>query len=116
MGRIGRQKIKLIEEANKRNLGLIKEDLGKSYNPIEEALDTIKGNPEQYSIENIAKELDNQTYEVLGLSPFQALKGYRIKKISMNVWGLFDKRVRDLEVAQLNVNEKKEIVDFKMKQ
>ena len=34
----------------------------------------------------------------------------------MNVWGLFDKRVRDKEVAQLTVNEKKEIVDFKMKQ
>jgi hypothetical protein len=105
-----------IEEANKRNLGLIKEDLGKSYNAIKEALRTIKENPKQHSIENISKELDNQTYVILGLSPFQALKGYIIKKISMNVWGLFDKRVRDKEVAQLTVNEKKEIVDFKMKQ
>ena len=111
MGRIEEQKIKLIEEANKRNLGLIKEDLGKS---IEEALGTIKGNPEQYPIENISKELDNQTYVILGLPPFQALKGYIIKNISDIIWGLYDKHVRDHKVAELKINQKGQVIDFKM--
>lgn len=94
---------------------ILKEDVGNYYVSIEEALGIIKRNPQEYPIDHIAKELGNQTYEVLGLSPFQALKGYRIKKISMFVWGLFDKRVRDQQVAQLKVNDKREIVDFKIR-
>ena len=102
--------IKLTESDLERLVNrILKED---EFDPIEDALEQLKGN--KTPIENIAKELGNQTYEILGLPPFKALKGYRIKQISSFVWGLYDKRVRDHEVAKLKINQKGQVIDFKM--
>tara|TARA_Y100001937_G_C7072044_1_gene308890 strand:+ start:749 stop:1093 length:345 start_codon:yes stop_codon:yes gene_type:complete len=85
-----------------------------NFDPIENALERMKGEPKAYPIEDIAKKLSTGTYEILGLSPFQTLKGYRIKQINDSNWGLYDKRVRDHKVAQLFINLHGEVVDFKM--
>ena len=98
----------LVEKIVKR---ILKEE--DNFDPIENALEQLKDN-QQYPIEDIAKELGNQTYEILGLSPFQTLKGYRIKQISDIIWGLYDKRVRDHKVAELKINKQGQVVDFKM--
>ena len=105
--------MKKVTESDLRRLvkRILKEE--DNSDPIENALEQLKGN-KAYPIENISKELGNQTYEILGLSPFQALKGYRIKQISGYVWGLYDKRVRDHEVAELKINNQGQVINFKM--
>lgn len=104
--------IKLTESDLERLVKrILKEE--DNFDPIKDALKKLKGN-KAYPIENIAKELGNQTYEILGLSPFQALKGYRIKQISDSVWGLYDKHVRDHKVAELKIDNQGQVIDFKM--
>ena len=104
--------IKLTESDLERLVKrILKEE--DNFDPIKDALEQLKGN-ESYPIKNITKELGKQTYEILGLSPFQALKGYRIKQISDFVWGLYDKHVRDHKVAKLTINNQGEVTNFEM--
>jgi len=107
------KKVIKITESDLRRLvkKILKEE--DNSDPIENALEQLKGN-EAYPIEDIAKKLPTGTYEILGLSPFQTLKGYRIKQVNDSNWGLYDKRVRDHKVAQLLINLQGQVVDFKM--
>ena len=58
MGRIERQKRQLIEEANKRNLGLIKED--KELRAMGDKLSSLEGEAKylEDDIENVAYDLN----------------------------------------------------------
>lgn len=70
---------------------------------LEDPLDILASG--RYPIERISKEV-NGGYEILGLSPFELLKGSTIRNISQNIWGIYDKNVKDYEMARLTTSEK----------
>jgi hypothetical protein len=56
----------------------------------------------EHPIEHIV----NGEYEILGLQPYELLKGYKIIHSSHNVWGLYVKNVIDHEIATLTTENK----------
>jgi hypothetical protein len=90
---------------------IIKEE--DDFNPVEDAIELLKDNP-AYPIQNVAKEVGNQTYEILGLSPFKPLKGYIVQRIHTNVWAMYDNKSRENRVAKLNIDDSGKVTDFRM--